>query len=102
MTMMIGFGDDQREASRETVTLLIEKWKGWHPGISDAEAEAALHMMSPGERARMAMNRHDMDQGQAVLGDACIPDREPVRGPIDDGLPAPGSGMSSSDHGWYR
>ncbi len=103
MAMTLGFGHNTYEATREDVMRLIEKWKSWYPGSTDAEAEAALQAMSRGERNRMAIGRHEMDdRSQAVLGDACIPDREPFQGPIDDGFPPPGGGAPSGGRGWYR
>jgi hypothetical protein len=104
--LMLGFGNNQYEASRETEMQLIEKWKSWYPGSTDAEAEAALHAMSRGELNRMAMGRHEMDdRSQAVLGNACAGDYDPLpvsQGPSDDGLRPPGGGASSGNRGWYR
>jgi hypothetical protein len=102
--MKMGFGNDQYEASREAVMQLIEKWKIWHPGSTDAEAEAALHAMSSGERTRMAMGHHEMDQGRAARGAGCLSEYDPLpasQGPVDDGLRPPGGAAPSGGRGWY-
>jgi hypothetical protein len=101
--MRMGFGNSQYEASREDVMRLIEKWKSWHPGSTDAEAEAALHAMSSGERTRMAMGRHETDPKSAPVNE-CVVEYDPLpssQGPIDDGLPPSGGAASAGGRGWY-
>jgi hypothetical protein len=101
--LLIGYGGFDREVSREAMMELIEKWIGWHPRSTEAEAEAALRAMSRAELTRMAMGRHEMDRGQAAQGNACGAEYDPLpssQGPIDDGLRAPG-GTVSGGRGWY-
>jgi hypothetical protein len=103
--LLIGYGGYDREVSREAMMELIEKWISWHPGSTEAKAEAALRAMSRAELTRMAMDRHGMDRGQAALGNVCGGDYDPLpssQGPIGDGLPPPGGAASSGNRGWYK
>jgi hypothetical protein len=104
--LLVGYGGYDHEVSREALMELIEKYISWHPGSTEAEAEAALRAMSRAELTRMAMGRHEMDRGQVAPGNACAVDYDPLpssQGPIDGGLPAPSgaSGAPSRKRGWY-
>jgi hypothetical protein len=102
--MLIGFGGYEHEASREVVMQLVEKWISWHPRSTEAEAESALRAMSRGELTRMAMDRHEMDRGQAAPGNACVAEYDPLpvsQGPSDDGLRPPSGGERTGGRGWY-